>query len=359
MTGRRPPTARSSIPPFDTVAAKAMLDSSGWRVGADGMRMKNGRPLRFGIACRLRAACGCAMRCLLQEQFQKDRCASRHRSSSTARRRCRAQIRRLRLDAVVTASARIPARAARSRIGRTAGIGPTDRISCATRIRRSTRCSTARRSSFDPAKMKALHVARLSDDHRRCSGNLALRHRRRTTAVNRRINIAPHARRRMVGQPRRLDDPAGQAHRSRPDRTRARRSPERCGDTLVARLVAIADRRPHRDDDQLLRHPTRRRAIRSRTTRRNITPGDSRTLARAVRLRSAAAANSSFAMSASVAHGELGYSFTKHEPVSTRARRGDTADASARRRRARAELFARASSSACCRRRDAAAGSTA
>ncbi len=57
-------------PPFDTAAAKAMLDSSGWRVGANGIRMKNGRPLRFGIATnpslyRRRYAV------LLQEQFRK------------------------------------------------------------------------------------------------------------------------------------------------------------------------------------------------------------------------------------------------------------------------------------------------
>jgi peptide/nickel transport system substrate-binding protein len=37
-------------PPYDTVAAKAMLDSSGWRAGANGMRAKNGRPLRFALA---------------------------------------------------------------------------------------------------------------------------------------------------------------------------------------------------------------------------------------------------------------------------------------------------------------------
>jgi peptide/nickel transport system substrate-binding protein len=57
-------------PPFDTTVAKAMLDSSGWRVGANGIRMKNGRPLRFGIATnpslyRRRYAV------LLQEQFRK------------------------------------------------------------------------------------------------------------------------------------------------------------------------------------------------------------------------------------------------------------------------------------------------
>lgn len=35
--------------PFDTAAAKAMLDSSGWVPGPDGIRAKNGRPLRFAV----------------------------------------------------------------------------------------------------------------------------------------------------------------------------------------------------------------------------------------------------------------------------------------------------------------------
>jgi peptide/nickel transport system substrate-binding protein len=37
-------------PPYDTVKAGAMMDSSGWRRGADGMRAKNGRPLRFVLS---------------------------------------------------------------------------------------------------------------------------------------------------------------------------------------------------------------------------------------------------------------------------------------------------------------------
>lgn len=36
--------------PFDTLAAKAMLDSSGWTPGPDGIRVKNGRPMRFNLA---------------------------------------------------------------------------------------------------------------------------------------------------------------------------------------------------------------------------------------------------------------------------------------------------------------------
>ncbi len=36
-------------PPFDRARAAALLDSAGWRAGADGVRAKNGRPLRLGI----------------------------------------------------------------------------------------------------------------------------------------------------------------------------------------------------------------------------------------------------------------------------------------------------------------------
>lgn len=37
-------------PPYDTVKAGLMMDSSGWRRGADGMRAKNGKPLRFSLS---------------------------------------------------------------------------------------------------------------------------------------------------------------------------------------------------------------------------------------------------------------------------------------------------------------------
>jgi peptide/nickel transport system substrate-binding protein len=66
------PYADTTLHParYDTTAAKAMLDSSGWRVGPNGIRTKNGRPLRFSIVVspsptRRQYAV------LLQEQFKK------------------------------------------------------------------------------------------------------------------------------------------------------------------------------------------------------------------------------------------------------------------------------------------------
>jgi peptide/nickel transport system substrate-binding protein len=56
--------------PFDTVAAKAMLDSSGWRVGANGIRAKNGRPLRFSLVVSASAPRR-RYSVLIQEQLKK------------------------------------------------------------------------------------------------------------------------------------------------------------------------------------------------------------------------------------------------------------------------------------------------
>jgi len=57
-------------PAYDTAKAGAMMDSSGWRRGSDGMRAKNGKPLRFTLSVgpsgfRKKYAV------LLQDQFKK------------------------------------------------------------------------------------------------------------------------------------------------------------------------------------------------------------------------------------------------------------------------------------------------
>lgn len=67
-------TADSTIalPPYDTTAAKALLDSAGWRAPTPGaIRVKNGQPLRFGVL--VPSASGSRMRyaVLLQDQFRK------------------------------------------------------------------------------------------------------------------------------------------------------------------------------------------------------------------------------------------------------------------------------------------------
>lgn len=57
--------------PFDTVAARALLDSAGWTVGAGGIREKDGRPLRFSLLAPQSSASRMAYAVLLQDQFRR------------------------------------------------------------------------------------------------------------------------------------------------------------------------------------------------------------------------------------------------------------------------------------------------
>jgi peptide/nickel transport system substrate-binding protein len=59
------------LPSYDTAAAAAMLDSSGWKRGRDGMRSKNGRPLRFAMLVPFRSVPRMKYASLLQEQFHR------------------------------------------------------------------------------------------------------------------------------------------------------------------------------------------------------------------------------------------------------------------------------------------------
>jgi peptide/nickel transport system substrate-binding protein len=59
------------LPAYDTTAAKAMLDSSGWVVGKDGIRVKNGRPLRFGVMVPSVSLPRRRYAVLMQEHFRK------------------------------------------------------------------------------------------------------------------------------------------------------------------------------------------------------------------------------------------------------------------------------------------------
>ena len=59
------------LPKYDTSAAAAMLDSSGWRRGGDGMRSKNGKPLRFSIIVPNSSSARVKYATLLQEQFHR------------------------------------------------------------------------------------------------------------------------------------------------------------------------------------------------------------------------------------------------------------------------------------------------
>ncbi len=57
--------------PYDTVKARALLDSAGWVPGADGIRVKNGRRLEFGVSVPSSSAPRKQYAVLLQEAFRK------------------------------------------------------------------------------------------------------------------------------------------------------------------------------------------------------------------------------------------------------------------------------------------------
>lgn len=57
--------------PFDTVAARALLDSAGWVAGPDGIRVKNGRRLSFGLMSPSSSASRHQYAVLLQAALKK------------------------------------------------------------------------------------------------------------------------------------------------------------------------------------------------------------------------------------------------------------------------------------------------
>jgi peptide/nickel transport system substrate-binding protein len=67
------PVADTTLPqiPYDTVKARALLDSAGWIVGADGVRAKNGQRLEFTITVPASSATRMKYAVLLQEAFKK------------------------------------------------------------------------------------------------------------------------------------------------------------------------------------------------------------------------------------------------------------------------------------------------
>jgi peptide/nickel transport system substrate-binding protein len=76
LHGPFPPSvsvADTTLPqiPYDTLKARALLDSAGWMVGPDGVRVKNGRRLEFGISTPNSSAARHQYAVLLQEAFRR------------------------------------------------------------------------------------------------------------------------------------------------------------------------------------------------------------------------------------------------------------------------------------------------
>jgi peptide/nickel transport system substrate-binding protein len=63
--------------PYDTMRARSLLDSAGWLAGPDGVRMKNGQRLEFGITTPVTSAARKQYSVLLQEAFKRVGAAAR------------------------------------------------------------------------------------------------------------------------------------------------------------------------------------------------------------------------------------------------------------------------------------------
>jgi peptide/nickel transport system substrate-binding protein len=57
--------------PFDPEKAKALLDADGWKVGADGVRVKNGQRLEFTISTQTESTSGRADETVIQRQWRE------------------------------------------------------------------------------------------------------------------------------------------------------------------------------------------------------------------------------------------------------------------------------------------------
>jgi peptide/nickel transport system substrate-binding protein len=140
------------VPPYDTVAAKALLDSAGWRVGPNGIRTKNGRALRFTMLVPTSSAQRTRYSVLLQDQFRKVGAqADLDRLDPGA---MRDRVQSYDYDAVITAYHPDPSPSGARQYWSTAGIGATGQNT----LRYSNRAVDALldsvSSALDPATMK-------------------------------------------------------------------------------------------------------------------------------------------------------------------------------------------------------------
>ena len=176
------------LPPFDTVAAKALLDSAGWRVGKDGIRVKNGRPLRFTLLSPTSSAQRAQYAVLLQDQFRKVGAQADIDKLDPTTMQTRVQS--YDYDAVVTAYHPDPSPSGTKQYWSTAGIGADGQNVLRYSNHTVDALLDSVSSAFDPAKMKAYTskaFQKIVDD----APAIWLYDFVVVSAINRRITMAP------------------------------------------------------------------------------------------------------------------------------------------------------------------------
>lgn len=144
----------TNVPAYDTTAAKALLDSAGWRMGANGVRAKNGVPLKFSLTVPVTSLPRRAYAVLIQEQLRKlgaqvdidviDPKAMIDRKLGGD------------FDAVLDAFNPDPTPTAEMQNWSTADIGPTGQNSLRYSNRTVDALMDSASTSYDPARVKSL-----------------------------------------------------------------------------------------------------------------------------------------------------------------------------------------------------------
>jgi peptide/nickel transport system substrate-binding protein len=176
------------IPAFDTAAARSLLDSAGWKVGTGGIRVKNGRPLRFTLLVPSSSVPRLRYGVLLQDQFRK--LGVQVDLDQLDPGAMQARVQGYDFDALVGGYTPDPSPSGTKQNWSTAGIGPTGQ----NYLRYSNHAVDAlldsATSSFDPVKLKSYSSAafqRIIDD----APAIWLYDFVVVSAVNRRITTAP------------------------------------------------------------------------------------------------------------------------------------------------------------------------
>ena len=164
-------TALAQIP-FDRAAAAHLLDSLGWRTGADGVRARNGRPLAFTLLVPTTSAPRKAFAVLIQEQLRlagvKVAIALLDGNAMIDR------VRRHELDAAMWGVTATPSPSGVKQTWTSAAAGTADSISAGTRAR--VRRGGRQRRDRDHETARARPLPRRVPDHRgRRAGDLAVR----------------------------------------------------------------------------------------------------------------------------------------------------------------------------------------
>ena len=159
--------------PYDTAKAKALLDSAGWLPGPDGVRVKNGRRLEFGITTTVSSAARKQYSVLLQEAFKRVGAAARIDDVDIAGFMAKNGDRSF--DTIIELFATDPSPSGFKQSWSTSGIGKDGANYASYSNPRGGRAARQRDGDVRSRAHSGICAPRLRDDHRGRARHLAVR----------------------------------------------------------------------------------------------------------------------------------------------------------------------------------------